>query len=113
MSAAASWRTLRPRPNTRRRWIRLRACCVPSRCKRMSEWADWVWLNGRLVRGADAAVSVFDRSFLMGDGLFETMRSVQGRLFRLDRHLARLQRGAALLRLSLRWNATELTEAIR
>ena len=85
---------------------------MPCRYNRVPEWAAWVWLNGRLVRGAEAVVSLFDRSFLMGDGLFETLRSVQGRLFRLDRHLARLEQGAALLRLSLPWNVKELTEAI-
>lgn len=71
----------------------------------MAEWAEWVWLDGRLVRGREAAVSVFDRSFLLGDGLFETMRARQGNVFRLDRHLMRLERGAARLHLSLQESA--------
>jgi branched-chain amino acid aminotransferase len=75
-------------------------------------WADWVWLNGRLVRGAEAAVSVFDRGFLLGDGLFETLRAVDGRLFRPERHLARLQRGAAYLGLELTAGADELIAAL-
>src|SRR5207247_10913749 len=78
----------------------------------MSEWAEWVWLNGRLVRGAEASVSVFDRGFLLGDGLFETMRARGGRIFRLDRHLARLQQGAARLRFSLPATAPKLERAI-
>src|SRR5437660_95418 len=78
----------------------------------MSNWADWVWLNGSLFRADEARVSVFDRSFLLGDGLFETVRVIGGRLFRLDRHLARLQRGAELLRLAVPFSA-EISAAIR
>jgi branched-chain amino acid aminotransferase len=76
-------------------------------------WAEWVWMNGRLVRGAEASVSVFDRSFLLGDGLFETMRAIGGRLFRMERHLARLHRSADRLRLSPPAGADELAAAIR
>jgi branched-chain amino acid aminotransferase len=76
-------------------------------------WAEWVWLNGRLVRGAEATVSVFDRSFMLGDGLFETLRVIDGRLFRLGRHMTRLERSAARLRLSLPAAPDKLTEAIR
>src|SRR5207247_677105 len=79
----------------------------------MSAWAEGVWVNGRLVRGAEASVSVFDRAFLLGDGLFETMRARGGRLFRLDRHLARLEQGAARLRLPLPMPAHELAQAIQ
>lgn len=75
-------------------------------------WSEWVWLNGRLVRGAEATVSVFDRSFLLGDGLFETMRASRGRLFRPERHLAWLERGAARLRLARLAPADELLEAL-
>jgi branched-subunit amino acid aminotransferase/4-amino-4-deoxychorismate lyase len=38
-----------------------------------------------------------DRGFLLGDGLFETVRLWRGRPFRLDRHIARLERGAELV----------------
>ena len=58
-------------------------------------------------------MSVFDRSFLLGDGLFETMRAAGGRLFRPERHLARLQRGAARLRMALPAAAEDLIEALR
>jgi len=53
-----------------------------------------VFLDGHLVSAARARVSAFDRGLLYGDGLFETLRSYQGRPFALDRHLARL-RGTA------------------
>ncbi|MFA6320957.1 MAG: aminotransferase class IV [Candidatus Omnitrophota bacterium] len=37
-----------------------------------------------------AKISVSDRGFLYGDGIFETMRSYDGRIFKLNEHLARL-----------------------
>lgn len=60
-----------------------------------------LWLNGRLVDEADAAVSVRDRGFLLGDGLFETMRAYGGRVFAQHEHLERLRRGAARIGLAL------------
>ncbi len=54
-----------------------------------------VWLDGRLLDQADAAIAIGDRGFLLGDGLFETMRAYAGHVFRLDAHLARLRAGAA------------------
>jgi branched-chain amino acid aminotransferase len=60
-----------------------------------------VFLNGRFVPGREAVVSVFDRSFLYGDGLFETLLVCNGKLFRLHQHLDRLQHGADFLSLRL------------
>jgi branched-chain amino acid aminotransferase len=57
----------------------------------------YVFLNGRFVRGERAAVSVYDRGLLFGDGLFETMRSYRGIVFALEDHLLRLRQSADLL----------------
>lgn len=62
---------------------------------------ELVWLNGRLISSSEARISPFDRGFLYGDGLFETMRSYQGVLHLLRRHLTRLYDGAAVLGLQL------------
>jgi aminodeoxychorismate lyase len=56
-----------------------------------------VFLNGQFVSEAQATVSVFDRSFLYGDGLFETLRVANGKPFRWEQHLDRLARGAEFL----------------
>jgi len=56
-----------------------------------------VFLNGRYVAASEAQVSVFDRGFLYGDGLFETMRVFNGRLFRWEQHYDRLKSGARFL----------------
>ena len=56
-----------------------------------------VYINGELVNRGGACISAFDRGFLYGYGLFETMRSYGGRVFYLDRHIARLADSAAVL----------------
>jgi branched-chain amino acid aminotransferase len=60
-----------------------------------------VFLNGQFVPEERAVVSVFDRSFLYGDGLFETMRVFRGKPFRWEQHMERLQRGAVFLKIKL------------
>jgi len=49
-----------------------------------------IWLNGKIVGERNAKVSVFDRGFMYGDGVFETMRGSHGVVFKLDEHLDRL-----------------------
>ena len=49
-----------------------------------------IFLNGQFVPEERAVVSVFDRGFLYGDGLFETMRVFKGKPFRWAQHLERL-----------------------
>ncbi len=56
-----------------------------------------MWLNGHLRLPAQARLDPADRGFLLGDGLFETMRAVSGRVPLLARHLARLDSGCRLL----------------
>lgn len=56
-----------------------------------------VWLNGALVEDGEACISPGDHGFLLGDGVFETLRCYAGRPFALDQHLGRLEGGAAAL----------------
>ncbi|MFI1682560.1 aminotransferase class IV [Streptomyces sp. NPDC020607] len=53
-----------------------------------------IWLNGGLQDLDDARVSVLDHGLTVGDGIFETVKSVGGRPFALTRHLARLAQSA-------------------
>lgn len=73
----------------------------------------WIHLNGRLVAEDEARVSVFDRGFLYGDGVFESMRAVGGGVFRLDRHLQRLRRSAEGIGLDLPVRPSGLTAAVK
>ncbi len=58
---------------------------------------DHIYLNGRILPAAEAALSPFDRGLLFGDGLFETVRIYQGRGHLLGRHLRRLAAGLDFL----------------
>lgn len=49
-----------------------------------------VYLNGEFCDQAQASVSVLDRGFLLGDGVYEVIPAYQGNLFRLEEHLDRL-----------------------
>lgn len=71
------------------------------------------WLNGDLVDEASAGVSVRDRGLLLGDSVFETIAVYDGRPFRLDEHLARLERSAQLVILSLPLSREEFATAVR
>lgn len=51
---------------------------------------ETVYLNGRLVSPEEALISVNDRGFLFGDAVYEVIRSYDGRLWALERHLRRL-----------------------
>jgi branched-chain amino acid aminotransferase len=60
-----------------------------------------VRIDGRAADPADRHLSAFDRGFTLADGLFETMRSYDGSIFRRAHHLDRLHRGAATLDIAL------------
>jgi branched-chain amino acid aminotransferase len=60
-----------------------------------------VWVNGELLRADDRHLSVADRGFQLGDGVFETMRARGGRVTELAEHLARLHRSADGLEIPL------------
>jgi branched-chain amino acid aminotransferase len=80
----------------------------------MSSAADGlcVYLNGKFVPAAEATVSVFDRSFVYGDGVFEGIEVENGGIFKLDAHVDRLYRSAVFLRIAIPMSKDEMREAI-
>ncbi|MBL1217782.1 MAG: hypothetical protein D8M59_09835 [Planctomycetes bacterium] len=72
-----------------------------------------VWLNGQIVERDDARVSAFDAGFQHGIGLFETMQSVNGQVYRLPAHLNRLAASANDLRLTAELNTDLLASAVQ
>ncbi len=60
-----------------------------------------VWVNGSLLPADAAHLSVFDRGFQLGDGVFETLRARAGRPTELDEHVARLGTSAEGLGIEL------------
>ncbi len=69
-------------------------------------------INGVLTRSAQATVSIHDRGFLYGDGLFETIPVYQDVAFALEAHLQRLLNGVAALRINHAPSTEELTRWI-
>lgn len=72
----------------------------------------WVYLNGKFVPAAEATVSVFDRSFVYGDGVFEGIEVENGGIFKLDAHLDRLYRSAAFLRIAIPMSKADMRDVI-
>jgi branched-chain amino acid aminotransferase len=60
-----------------------------------------IWIDGKIVDEGAAHVAVTDHGLLYGDGIFEGMRVINGRVFRIERHLDRLEFGARTLLLTL------------
>jgi branched-chain amino acid aminotransferase len=58
-----------------------------------------VWINGTLLPDSQARVSVFDHGLVVGDGVFEALKVIDGVPFALSRHLTRLARSAAGMQL--------------
>ncbi len=71
-----------------------------------------VYVNGKILDEDKATISVFDRGFLYGDGIFETMRSYDGVVFRLGDHLNRLHSSMKSLKIRQRLSNKETEEAI-
>ena len=70
------------------------------------------YVNGEFVPVEEATVSVFDRGFLYGDGVYETLGLHAGRLFRLNDHLERLYQSASLIGLGLTVARDELRASV-
>ncbi|MGR8930814.1 MAG: aminotransferase class IV [Gammaproteobacteria bacterium] len=68
---------------------------------------DLVFLNGEYLPLADAKISVLDRGFLFGDGIYEVIPAYSGRLFRLEDHLIRLNNSLRAIRLDLNKSVEE------
>ncbi len=71
------------------------------------------FLNGEYLPEAEARVSVLDRGYLYGDGLFETIPVSNGRPFRWAQHLERLRKGADWLGIPLPFSPKEVRGVIR
>jgi len=72
-----------------------------------------VYLNGELLLHGEAKVSVEDRGFNFADGIYEVVRIVAGRPFRVESHLDRLEGGARALEIDLPASREKVDAAIR
>lgn len=70
-----------------------------------------VYIDGQFYAKEDAKVSVFDHGLLYGDGVFEGIRFYDGKVFRFDEHLRRLELSARAIALKLPITLEEIKEA--
>ena len=66
-----------------------------------------VYLNGKLLPIEQAQISVLDRGFLLGDGVYEVIPAFGGKLFRLEQHLQRLDNSLSAVRIPNPHNHSE------
>lgn len=71
-----------------------------------------VYLNGQYLPAAEAQISVMDRGFLLGDGVYEVIPVYAGQPFRLTEHLQRLRNSLAEIRLDLDISDTQWTDIL-
>jgi len=71
-----------------------------------------IYINGEFLDEEEARISVFDYGLLYGYGLFESLRSYNGRVFRIDRHIRRLFDSAKEIGLNLSFSESELKDAV-
>ncbi len=71
-----------------------------------------VYLNGEYLPLSEAKVSVLDRGFLFGDGVYEVIPSYSGHLFRMQDHLDRLQDSMNNIRLQLPYSFEQWMEIL-
>jgi branched-chain amino acid aminotransferase len=74
--------------------------------------AGCVCVNGRLCEPEEAYVSALDAGFLLGDGLFESLRATAGEPYLLERHLRRLLQAAARLEFACLPSADEIRSQV-
>jgi len=71
-----------------------------------------IWMDGKVIPVGEAKVSVFDHGLLYGDGIFEGIRSYNGRIFEREAHLRRFYDSAKGIRLTLPWTPEQLDKAM-
>ncbi len=72
-----------------------------------------VSINGNFVPRDQASVSVFDAGFVLGDGVWEGLRLVRGRIVALEEHLDRLYEGAGAIQLDIGLSREDMRAAIQ
>ncbi len=73
---------------------------------------DVAFVNGAFMLLAEAKISIEDRGFQFGDGIYEVVRTYKGRPFALDTHLTRMERSAMALDLTQPYSKSEWTDHV-
>lgn len=73
---------------------------------------ELAWVDGVIVDIGEAKVSIEDRGYLFGDGVYEVIRVYNHKPFYLSEHLQRLERSAATIRINLPSNLGQIEEIV-
>ncbi len=74
---------------------------------------SYIFLNGKIISDTEGFISLRDRGFLYGDGIFETLRSYNGTPFKLAEHLERLYSSARKLKIPFEYTIKELSKNVK
>ncbi|MGB3426220.1 MAG: D-amino acid aminotransferase [Castellaniella sp.] len=72
-----------------------------------------VYLNGEYLRLGEARISVLDRGFIFGDGVYDVVPVYGRKPFRMGEHLARLQRSLKAIRIETGWSAGDWEDLVQ
>ena len=78
----------------------------------MTQKEGLVYVDGQFLPKREAKVSVYDHGFLYGDGVFEGIRTYNGRVFKLDEHIKRLYESAKSMELSIPISEEDMKKTI-
>ncbi len=71
-----------------------------------------IYLNGEFVSREEAKISVYDHGFLYGDGIFEGLRTYNGRIFKLEEHIDRLYKSSKYICLDIPLSKEQLVDTV-
>ncbi|MBI5298964.1 MAG: aminotransferase class IV [Deltaproteobacteria bacterium] len=71
-----------------------------------------VWINGQLVEENEARISLFDRAYLYGEGVFETLKTYAGKPAFMERHYFRLRSNCEKLNIPLPFSEKEFAKGL-
>ena len=74
---------------------------------------DYIFLNGSIISEKKGYITVKERGFLYGDGIYETLRTYHEKPFKLPEHLNRLRSSAEKLKIPLEYTDAELRDTIQ
>ncbi|MFU8794642.1 MAG: D-amino-acid transaminase [Dethiobacteria bacterium] len=70
------------------------------------------WINGEITSLSEAKVSLEDRGYLLGDGVYEVIRVYNGCTFYLEAHLERLSNSANAIQIEIPYSGSEIEKAV-
>ncbi len=74
---------------------------------------NFISLNTKIIPDTEGSISITDRGFLYGDGIFETIRSYNGTPFKLNEHIERLRNSSGKLKIVFEYTNSEIGDNIK